>query len=73
MATDLDRVRVLVPHWIEHNSEHAQEFRDWATRVRDLAAGLAVADEAADAMVQAAEAMEQSNLRLAEALRLVGK
>lgn len=36
MATmnDLDKVRALLPHWIEHNAEHAAEFRDWAARIR---------------------------------------
>jgi hypothetical protein len=33
---DLDKVRALLPHWIEHNAEHAAEFRDWAERVRAM-------------------------------------
>jgi hypothetical protein len=36
MATmaDRDKLRVLLPHWIEHNAEHAVEFRNWAEKVR---------------------------------------
>jgi hypothetical protein len=32
--TDLDKLRALLPHWIEHNAEHAAEFRRWADRAR---------------------------------------
>jgi hypothetical protein len=31
-VTDLEKLRVLLPHWIEHNAEHAAEFRQWAER-----------------------------------------
>ena len=34
MSTDLDKLRVLLPHWLEHNAEHAGEFRTWADRAR---------------------------------------
>jgi rubrerythrin len=27
------KVRTLLDYWIEHNSEHEQEFRDWADKV----------------------------------------
>jgi len=23
---EVEKLRVLLPHWIEHNSEHAEEF-----------------------------------------------
>jgi len=29
------KLRMLLPHWIEHNGEHAQEFRDYAGRSSD--------------------------------------
>jgi hypothetical protein len=36
MATgrDQDKLRALLPHWIEHNAEHAAEFRCWAEKAR---------------------------------------
>ena len=38
------KLRVLLPHWVEHNAEHAAEFSQWAERAR--AGGKAeVADE----------------------------
>ena len=73
MPTDLDRARKLLPHWIEHNTEHAEEFRDWSSRVRGLAASLQTAAAAADAMAEAAAAMEESSWHLQEALRLLGQ
>jgi hypothetical protein len=27
---ETDKLRVLIPHWIDHNNEHAAEFRGWA-------------------------------------------
>jgi hypothetical protein len=32
--TDLDKLRALLPHWIEHNAEHAAEFRLWAEKAK---------------------------------------
>jgi hypothetical protein len=28
-----EKLRILLDYWIEHNSEHEQEFRDWADKV----------------------------------------
>jgi len=67
MPSDLDRARRIVPHWIGHNAEHAQEFREWAERVR--ASGAAAA---ADHILQAAVAMEQANEHLSSAIGAIG-
>lgn len=55
----MEKLRVLIPHWIEHNDEHADEFRRWAER-----AGAAGAD-----LIAAAEAMKAVNDHLRAALR----
>ena len=31
---DVDKLRMLLPDWIEHNAEHAAQFQEWAERVR---------------------------------------
>lgn len=31
---DLEKLKVLLPHWIEHNTEHADELRAWAERIQ---------------------------------------
>ncbi|MBE9508236.1 MAG: hypothetical protein KAW49_03220 [Anaerolineae bacterium] len=33
---DLAKLRILLPHWIEHNEGHAAGFRKWAEKARDL-------------------------------------
>ncbi len=59
---ELDKLRVLIPHWIEHNEEHAHEFRHWAEQ-----AGVAEAD-----ILLAAERMRHVNEPLSEALDKLG-
>ena len=34
--TSRAKLRILLPHWIEHNDEHAASFREWAERAREL-------------------------------------
>ncbi len=34
--TERDKLRALLPHWIEHNSEHAADFRSWAEKARTV-------------------------------------
>jgi endo-1,4-beta-mannosidase len=53
--SDIEKLGVLLPHWVEHNAEHVNSFRTWAERAR--AAGeehLAVHIEAAAQKVEAA-------------------
>lgn len=30
MMTELEKLRVLLPHWIAHNEDHCSEFVRWA-------------------------------------------
>jgi hypothetical protein len=59
---EIDKLRVLLPHWIEHNGEHAGEFRDWAKR-----AGVAQAF-----LLNAAQLLEEANIQLHEGLEELG-
>lgn len=45
MASDLEKIRVLLPHWIEHNNEHIAEFRAWSAKVEAASAELLAAIE----------------------------
>jgi hypothetical protein len=45
---EIEKLRTLIPHWIEHNEEHANEFIRWADQ-----AGEAAADIRAAAMAMA--------------------
>ena len=52
-----DKLRILIPHWIAHNKEHASEFRDWATQTDAAAADILAA---ADAIVLANESLSSA-------------
>ncbi len=36
-----EKLKVLLDYWIEHNSEHEQEFREWADKVAPSSAEVA--------------------------------
>jgi hypothetical protein len=59
---EIEKLRVLLPHWIEHNGEHAGEFREWAER-----AGMA-----RNPLLNAARLLEKANNELREALAELG-
>jgi hypothetical protein len=56
------KLRALLPHWIEHNQDHAAEFRRWAVQ----------AGEAAADIEAAAAQMEVANQALVVALEKLG-
>jgi hypothetical protein len=61
-VNEQEKLRVLIPHWIEHNHEHAEEFRRWAGQ----------AGSAAPELLAAAEAVVRVNESLAAALEKLG-
>jgi len=64
---DIEKLRVLLPHWLEHNQEHAAEFASWADKAS------AAGQEAVDRELhRAAEAMRQANDALQTALAELG-
>lgn len=64
---DQEKVRALLPHWIEHNAEHATEFRRWAERVRAVGQ-----EEAAEEIDLAAKELGWVNEALSAALQKLG-
>jgi hypothetical protein len=59
---ETEKLRVLLGHWMEHNDEHAAEFRRWADQ----------AGPAAPDVLAAAERMAQVNQALVAALTKLG-
>ena len=57
-----EKLRVLIPHWIEHNQEHAAEFLRWVEQ----------AGEAAPEILAAADEMIRVNDSLTAALEKLG-
>jgi len=64
---DIEKVRALLPHWVEHNEEHAVEFLRWAGK-----ASQAGHEEAAQFIRRAAEEMRQADEMLRLALEGLG-
>ncbi len=31
----VEKMRVLLPHWLEHNRQHMEEFRKWEAMLRN--------------------------------------
>jgi hypothetical protein len=60
--TDIEKLRVLLPHWREHNAEHATEFREWAAK----------AEAAQEDILTAARHVEAANEALESALAKLG-
>jgi hypothetical protein len=52
---EIDKLRILIPHWIEHNAEHEDEFRRWAEKAGEYANNLRAA---ADSIAQANEQLQ---------------
>lgn len=33
---DIEKLKRLLHHWIEHNQEHSKTYREWAERLKGL-------------------------------------
>ena len=65
--TTIEKMRILLPHWIEHNENHVAEFRKWAGSARvEGAQGLA------ELLEQAATNMATTDTVLKKALSEIG-
>jgi hypothetical protein len=53
---------MLIPHWIEHNNEHAEEYQRWAEK----------AAEASIDILAAVDALKKVNWALGIALEKLG-
>jgi len=58
-----EKLRILLDYWIEHNSEHEKEFRDWAEKV------VSSSTEVAQQLREAAARMAAANNELMKAKR----
>jgi hypothetical protein len=61
--SDEEKLRILLSHWMEHNSGHAVEFGEWAAKAKKL--GL---DDVHDAIIEAAQQIRKGNEFLQAAL-----
>lgn len=64
--SDLVKLPIRLSYWMNHNLEHAREFRQWAERAEDF--GL---EEVSSKLEEAAKHMERLNRYLESALELI--
>lgn len=63
------KLRTLLHYWIEHNQEHAQEFKEWAGRAEGFGEA-----EISRNILEAAQEMDKAGEILSQVLRrLEGK
>lgn len=65
--TDLEKLRILLSHWVNHNGDHVQEYKEWAERAESLGS-----KEAGLKINAAIEEMSVVNEHLIQALELLG-
>ena len=34
--TEMEKLKILLDHWVEHDKEHGEEFREWAEKASAL-------------------------------------
>ncbi len=63
----IEKLRVLLPHWIEHNNNHIAEFRKWEGKAKKESG-----EEVAQLLDKAISDMEVAGKSLSDALEKVG-
>ena len=67
--TEKNKLMVLLDYWVKHNSEHSEEFKEWAEKVQNLGETAIYND-----IIEAVEQMDKANAPLLRALaRLKGE
>jgi hypothetical protein len=62
-----EKLQTLLDYWIEHNSEHEQEFRDWANKATVLSAEVAKQlQKAAVKMASVSDELEKAKQALSK-------
>lgn len=57
----VEKLQVMLPHWVEHNRSHAKEFSEWSAQVATTDSHLAAhLDQAVTALQQAQKALEKA-------------
>ena len=59
---EIEKLRILIPHWMQHNDEHADEYQRWAEKAAEASADL----------LAAVDALKKVNQTLGAALEKLG-
>ncbi|WP_339137112.1 MAG: hypothetical protein WGN25_03925 [Candidatus Electrothrix sp. GW3-4] len=63
---DLEKLRVMLPHWIGHNQGHGGEFAQWAEKITSDS------PEVAQLLRDAVQSLQEAQSSLEEALEKAG-
>lgn len=63
---DIEKLRVMLPHWIDHNQGHGKEFAQWAEKLTDDA------PEVAQLLQTAVQSLQEAQNCLEQALEKAG-
>ncbi len=63
----IKKLRILLPHWIEHNNNHIAEFRKWEGEAKKESE-----QDVAKLLDKAIRDMEETGKALSEALKIIG-
>ena len=63
----IEKLQILLPHWVEHNNNHETEFKKWAEEARKEGG-----NTLADLLDKAVASMATTDTILKEALKEVG-
>ena len=61
--TDMEKLEILLKHWVEHNEEHGKDFQEWAEKAKSHGN-----TEVHDDILRAVEKMREANEYLLRAL-----
>ena len=61
--SERQKLKVLLGYWMEHNCEHADEFKEWAGKTKTIGD-----DDISNYLLQAAQEIDQANGWLNRAL-----
>jgi hypothetical protein len=63
---DIEKLRVMLPHWIDHNQGHGKEFAQWGEKLTSDA------PEVAQLLQTAVQSLQEAQASLEEALKKAG-
>jgi len=64
--TDLEKLKHLIEHWIEHNESHVKTYSEWALKAESLGEA-----ELSEVMKQIAEESRKLNSLFSKALKII--
>jgi hypothetical protein len=63
---ELEKLKILLPHWMEHNDEHAKTYKFWAEKMSSLGK-----KELSEVLGVIHQEIQKLRGRLQEALRVI--